>query len=229
MSSAQSLPEFNRITIEKEMKSNVYDKYGSREFSGIAYECSEHNGHHIVAENYIVEILKDGKPALPGEIGEVIITDLNNKCMPFIRYRIGDLAIAVEQKTCNCGRSLPLIGDIEGRVQSIILCENGTYLPGTFFSHFFKDYDYMIKQYQVIQNDKGKITLTIIKAPRFDTRNFETCLTLLKTYLGINTIISLNFVDTIPLIKTGKHQSVISTLKIDFQKTQEQNINSKAS
>ena len=51
-------------------------------------------GHHVVAEGYIVEILRDGEPARPGEIGEVVITDLNNYCMPFIRYRIGDLAEA---------------------------------------------------------------------------------------------------------------------------------------
>ena len=62
------LPEHSRKLIEKNLNSTVYDKYGSREFSGIAYECNKHSGHHIVAENYIVEILKDNNPAKPNQL-----------------------------------------------------------------------------------------------------------------------------------------------------------------
>ena len=93
ISSAQSLPESSRQIIEESFGCKVFDKYGSREFSGIAYECEAHQGHHIVAEGYLVEVLKDGRPAAPGEIGEIVITDLNNYCLPFIRYRIGDLPV----------------------------------------------------------------------------------------------------------------------------------------
>lgn len=218
ISSAQSLEASQRRIIEKELNSTVYDKYGSREFSGIAYECNTHLGHHIVAENYIVEILKEGRPALPGEIGEIVITDLNNKCMPFIRYRIGDLAVAMDNnQPCSCGRGLPRIGTIEGRTQSIIVCNNGTYLPGTFFSHFFKDYDFMIKQYQVLQTEYEKINLTIVKAARFDETQFTQCIHQLKHYIGHKTHLTIQFVAHIPLQKTGKHHSVLSTLPIDFQ------------
>jgi phenylacetate-CoA ligase len=78
-----------------------------------------------------LEVLKDGQPAKPGETGEVVITDLNNYCLPFIRYRIGDLAVAVDPAvTCACGRGLPLVGKIEGRVQSIIQGTDGRYMPG---------------------------------------------------------------------------------------------------
>ena len=86
----------------------------------------------------IVEILKDREAAKQGEVGEIVITDLNNYCMPLIRYRIGDLAKSLGTKDCDCGRGLPLIGDIQGRVQSIIIGANGKYLPGTYFSHLFK-------------------------------------------------------------------------------------------
>ena len=96
ISSAQVLPEQSREIIEKALGCGVFDKYGSREFSGIAYECEQHDGHHVVAESYIVEILKDGAPAKPGEWGEVVITDLNNFCAPLIRYRVGDLAVAMD-------------------------------------------------------------------------------------------------------------------------------------
>ncbi|MCU0240881.1 MAG: glycosyltransferase, partial [Vicinamibacteria bacterium] len=85
MSSAQSLPPASRKIIEEAFGCRVFDKYGAREFSGIAYECEAHAGHHVVGEGYIVEILRDGQPVAPGEIGEIVITDLNNYCLPFIR------------------------------------------------------------------------------------------------------------------------------------------------
>lgn len=218
ISSAQILPEQSRKIIEKEFNCKVFDKYGSREFSGIAYECNEHKGHHVVCENYIVEIIKDGQPAKTGEMGEVIITDLNNYCMPFIRYRVGDIATALDNsELCKCGRGLFRIGKIEGRVQAIIIGTNGNYMPGTFFAHLFKDYDYIIRQYQVAQEQLGSIELKIIKAARFDEKIFEGVLKQLRSFLGTDIKINIHFVDKIAMVRTGKHQGSISKLDLDFQ------------
>jgi phenylacetate-CoA ligase len=218
MSSAQVLPTQSREIIEREFGCKAFDKYGSREFSGIAYECDAHDGHHVVAESYIVELIKDGRPALPGELGEVVITDLNNYCMPFIRYRIGDLAVAMDNsQPCACGRGLPRIGRIEGRVQAIIVGQNGNYVPGTFFAHLFKDYDSIVRQYQVLQQQLGSITLKIIKAPAFNEQLFEEILTHLRHFLGSEMKIDVEFVDHIPMVRTGKQQGSISKLPLDFQ------------
>jgi phenylacetate-CoA ligase len=63
-----------------------------------------------MAESYIVKIIKDGVPAKPGEIGEIVTTDSNNYSVPLIRYRIADLAISLNKnETCSCGRGLPRI------------------------------------------------------------------------------------------------------------------------
>jgi phenylacetate-CoA ligase len=218
VSSAQSLPDQSRAIIENAFQCKVSDKYGSREFSGIAYECEAHEGHHIVAESYIVEVLKDGRPAQSGEVGEVVITDLSNQCLPFIRYRIGDLAIAADNSTaCSCGRGLPKIGKIEGRIQAIIRGTNGCYLPGAFFPHFFKDYDFIIRQYQVVQEELGAIRLRVIKAPAFNDETFQEVLRALRKFLGADMRIDFEFVDSIPMVRTGKRQGSISTLPLDFQ------------
>lgn len=218
ISSAQVLPDQSRDTIEKSFGCGVFDKYGSREFSGIAYECDAHEGHHICAESYIVEILKDGRPAEPGEMGEIVITDLNNACVPLIRYRIGDLAVAIDNTVaCPCGRGLPRIGKIEGRVQAIIFAANGTFLPGTFFAHLFKDYEYLIRQYQVLQETKGEIRLKIIKGARYTESGFDEVLTKLREFLGHETKIHVEYVEEIAMVRTGKHQGSISKLSIDFQ------------
>jgi phenylacetate-coenzyme A ligase PaaK-like adenylate-forming protein len=219
ISSAQALPDQSRAVIETAFGCGVFDKYGSREFSGIAYESDGHDGHLVVAENYIVEILKDGHPAKPGELGEVVITDLHNRCMPLIRYRVGDLAIAIDSNTTSpCGRGLPRIGRIEGRAQAIIIGANGNYLPGTFFMHYFKDFDYVVKQFQIIQDRLGHLTLKIVKADRFNDQLFEKILEGLRKFVGEKMEMEIEFVDSIPLVRTGKHQATISHLNLDFQR-----------
>jgi phenylacetate-CoA ligase len=172
-----------------------------------------------VAENYVVEVLKEGGvPAAPGELGEVVVTDLNNFCQPFIRYRIGDLAVAMDpEAACGCGRGLPRLGRIEGRIQSLILGADGHVVPGSLFLHLFKDYDYVMRQFQVLQEQPGAVVLKVVKAPRFDERAFGEALATLRRYLGRGARIDVEFVDAIPLVRTGKRQATLSKVKIDFQ------------
>ena len=220
MSSAQTLPASSRALIEEAFGCKVFDKYGSREFSGIAYECEAHQGHHVVAEGYIVEILRDGQPAAPGEIGEVVITDLNNTCMPFVRYRIGDLAEAMDpDAACTCGRGAARIGAIQGRVQSIIQGTDGRYLPGTFFDHFLKEYGYAIKRFKVIQDERDAMTFRVVKGGRFSQAVLDEVLATFRQFLGERMRIDVEFVDEIALIRTGKHLTSVSRLNIDFQRT----------
>ena len=218
MSSAQMLTESSRDAIEQAFGARVFDKYGSREFSGIAYECPESRDHHVMDESYIVELLVDGRPARPGETGEVVITDLNNFSVPLIRYRIGDLAVAVEPKAvCPCGRSLSRIGRIEGRTQAIVHCADGTWLPGTFFAHFFKDYEYAIRFFQVHQTEVGTMTLRLVKNPRFTQEALDELLEGLRGFTGQEMDIQIEFVDEIPLGVTGKRAPVVSDVALDFQ------------
>jgi phenylacetate-CoA ligase len=219
MSSAQTLPEPSRRLIEEAFGCKVFDKYGSREFSGIAYECEAHAGHHVVAEGYLFEILRDGRPAQPGEVGEVVITDLNNYCMPFIRYRIGDLAEAMADEPCTCGRGAPRVGRIEGRVQSIIQGVDGQYLPGTFFAHYLKEFDYALKRFQVVQEERGAIKFRVVKGSRYSQQVLDEVLATFRRYLGERMRIDVEFVDDIALIRTGKHLATVSRLNIDFQRS----------
>lgn len=217
MSSAQALPENTRRIIEEGFKTKVFDKYGSREFSGIAYECQAHNGHHVVDECYLVELLVDGRPARQGEVGEVVITDLYNLATPMIRYRIGDLAVAVDNSTtCSCGRSHKRIGDIEGRTQAIVHCADGTWLPGTFFAHFFKDHEDTIRFFQIEQHQKGALELLIVQNDGFKSSRMNDIINELRAYVR-DTMITVKYVDEIPLVRTGKRSPVVSHVSEDFQ------------
>jgi phenylacetate-CoA ligase len=219
MSSAQTLPEQSRALIEQAFGCRVFDKYGAREFSGIAYECEAHTGHHVVGEGFIVEVLRDGQPVAPGEMGEIVITDLNNTCLPFIRYRIGDLGVAVDPAfQCPCGRGLPMLGNIEGRVQSIIQGTDGRFLPGSFFSHYLKEFDHAIQKFQVVQERPNAITFNVVKGGRYSDDVLEEVLATFRHHLGEEIEIATVFVDNIELVRTGKRLPSVSKLKVDFQR-----------
>ena len=218
MSSAQTLPDSSRKVIEEAFGCRVFDKYGSREFSGIAYECEAHHGHHVVSEGYIVEVLRDGRPAAPGEIGEVVITDLNNYCLPFVRYRLGDLGVAMDPAhVCSCGRGLAMIGNIEGRVQSIIQGADGRFLPGSFFAHYLKEFDHAIQRFQVLQERPEEITFSVVKGGRYSEDVLQEVLATFRKYLGASMKIEVRFVDNIEMVRTGKRLPAVSRLGIDFQ------------
>ena len=205
ISSAQGLPDNVRELIETGFDTKVYDKYGAREFSGIAYQCGQSPDHHVVDETYIVELLVDDRPAEPGEIGEVVITDLSNFSVPLIRYRIGDLAVAVDESTpCPCGRHLSRIGRIEGRTQAIVHCANGSWLPSSLFLHFFKDYEHAVRFFQIRQERRGEFVLKIVKNRRFTTTEFEAMMKKLRRFVGDETKIDVEFCDDDPVARDGE-------------------------
>lgn len=223
MSSAQELTQATRIRVEALFGTKIYDKYGSREFSGIAYQCAESDSHHVQDESYIVEILAEGRSARPGEIGEVVITDLNNFSTPMIRYRIGDLAMAVQQGGCPCGRNHSKIGSISGRTQALIACANGVWLPGTFFAHFFKDFEFAVRHFQIFQEEIGHFEVRVVPTPLL-TKGMELkIIKELQVFTGNETIIRLIRVESIPLLRTGKRTPVISRVKTDFQRLDSSN------
>ena len=100
---------------------------------------------------------------------------------------------------------------------SRVVGTNGNYVPGTFFAHLFKDYDYVIRQYQVLQDELGSVTLKVIKGQRFDSTVFNDILKTLRHFLGEDMRFNVEFVDEIPMVRTGKQQGSISKLKLDFQ------------
>ncbi|HJQ84992.1 MAG TPA: glycosyltransferase [Candidatus Binatia bacterium] len=213
ISSAQTMPPETRALVERAFGCLVYDKYGAREFSGIAHECEAHRGHHVNAESYIVEVVRDGRAAKEGEVGEVLVTDLNNRCVPLLRYRLGDLAVATATP-CPCGRGLPLLERVIGRLQSVVLGTNGRYLPATFFAHFFKEYEYAVARYQVVQEARDRLDVRIIRRSRFTRETEQQLRRGLADVLGHDMTIRFEFVDQVQLGRTGKAQTCICKIPL---------------
>jgi phenylacetate-CoA ligase len=212
ISSAQEMPESLKLYIENEIGAKVFDKYGAREFSGIAYESKNHSGHLISDDSYIVELLKNLIPVEEGETGEVFITDLNNYVTPMIRYQIGDLAIRPSNESFKNNKiQFRTLGEIQGRTKAIIICENNTWVPGTFFAHFFKEYSELIKSYQVIQNVLEEIELKLVKNINASNASIDKMINELRKTVG-NIRINISYHEKIEMIKTGKIMGAISNL-----------------
>jgi phenylacetate-CoA ligase len=214
ITAAEKLHPYQREVIHEVFDCPVFNTYGSREFMLIACECPEHHHLHIHSENLLVEVIKeDGTPAQPGESGELLITDLHNWGMPFIRYQIGDMAVATD-RLCPCGRGLPLLEDVVGRSLDMIRTPSGRYIPGEFFPHLMKEFS-GIERFQVVQKELKALQIKLVKNTSFQTSDFDFMQKEINKVMGEEIQVHFDFVDDIPLTRTGKHRVTICQLEKD--------------
>ena len=121
------LDDTTRKRICDTFQADVIDTYGLTEAGIIAWECPAHCGYHINVESVFVEFIHDGGPAAPGEASRVYVTSLDRKTTPVIRYFTGDIATPTDEE-CPCGRGLPLMKDIQGRMIDFILMKDGSHV-----------------------------------------------------------------------------------------------------
>ena len=152
-----------------------------------------------------------------GKVEEIVITDLNNFSTHMIRYLIGDPVLAAEQSLCHCGRAHSQISKIYGRTQTLIYCTNGVSLAVILFAPFFKEFDFAIKHFQVYLENKNGFLLQLVTEVIFSDKLGEEVVGKLKRFAGDETNITVERVENIPLVITGKRTPVISKLQIDYQ------------
>lgn len=161
MTSAGTLYPHMRETMERVFRTRVFNRYGSTEVGDIACECNQHRGLHVSAMTHYLEIIKpDGTLTIPGEVGEIVVTLLVNHAMPFIRYRIGDMG-AWSTESCQCGRGLPLLREVNGRVTDIFVDKRGRLIDGRVFL-FILDPKPFIQKFQVIQERIDLLRILIV-------------------------------------------------------------------
>jgi len=212
VSTAENLFDEWRTQIEATFSVPVFDRYGSRDSKMIGQECTEHKGLHITAENCYLEILQGDRPAPPGELGEIVITRLENPAMPFIRYRTGDLGV-VSGRTCSCGRGLPLLDRVEGRVQDALQTPDGRVITGPFFGRLMRQCAEIV-EYQVHQTDLTHLLIKVVTNPPRDLPSRGKIERAIWDYLGDTIRIEFELVDEIPLTKSGKRRFIISHLDL---------------
>jgi phenylacetate-CoA ligase len=121
---AESLPPGLRELVREAWGVPLTDLYSASEAGYLALQCPEHEHYHVQSENVLLEVLDDsGAPCAPGQVGRVVVTPLHNFAMPLIRYDIGDYAEV--GAPCECGRGLPVLKRILGRVRNMLTTADG--------------------------------------------------------------------------------------------------------
>jgi phenylacetate-CoA ligase len=206
---AEKLYDFQRELIEGVFNAPVFETYGSREFMLIGAECDRHEGLHLTMEHLLVEVLDDDWQATAdGEEGNVVITDLFNYGMPFVRYANGDRAIA-GWGTCSCGRGLPLLKKVVGRQLDVIHTPDGRRVPGELFPHLMKDFT-AIKRFVVVQDEPDHLEVRVVISPAWKPGDREAILNRIGGIVGPALRLDLLEVGDIPLTAVGKHRVVIN-------------------
>ncbi|MEN8182969.1 MAG: glycosyltransferase [Myxococcota bacterium] len=189
VSTCQTLGVDARLQIEEALGCRVYDWYGTGELPLIAAESPSEPGHRYFAEGCIVELLCGGRPAGPGEWGDVVVTDLANYCMPLLRYRTGDRAQAMPEG------SRQSLGAIEGRPARIFAGTEGRRIPATLLSETFRELGFAVRRFALEPIDEGVIALRLVPGPRFSSDLLESALADLRGRLGPGSRIEVELIE----------------------------------
>lgn len=213
VSSAETLTAEARATLEDVFKCPVLNRYGSREVGLVASECAHQKGLHINMDNVVVEILgADGNPVAAGESGDIVVTDLWNFGMPLIRYRMEDRGHFLNG-TCTCGRTLPLMGQIEGRRSDFLVAASGKLVHGEYYTHLFYGYP-AIRKFQLVQESMDLVTLKLVLGEPLPDLVLQKFRQAIIDSLGPNVQVDVSQVDDIPLTASGKFLFTISKVKV---------------
>ncbi len=203
--SAEMLLPGQRETLEQTFGGKVFNRYGCREVSVIASECEYHTGLHVNADALLVEV--EPMPHLPSGMGRILVTDLLNRSMPLIRYEIGDLA-NLEMNQCSCGRSLPLLGPIEGRLTDFLKLPSQRLVSGVALLTFVVADLREVRQVQFVQRDPTHVTLKVVAGHGYGAHTEEELRRRLRPYLGEQIELTIATTDSIASEPSGKYRYV---------------------
>lgn len=149
---------------EQAFECKVYERYAAMETGLIAHECVEAGTMHVPAEGLIVEYVRpDGTHAAPREIADVVITSLHHTATPFIRYRIGDRAIAPNTSSCSCRRGLPRFGKVVGRAPDVLRTADGKTITPAEAVEAAKPGTNSIVDFQVAQTPDLRLRILVVQ------------------------------------------------------------------
>jgi len=215
ISTCMVLHRFERETIERVFGCRVTNRYGCEEVSLIACECPQ-GRMHLNCDSLVVEVLRDGRPVPPGEPGAVVVTDLTNFGMPFIRYKVGDVAVPAADTPCPCGCSYPAFASLEGRVADYVVTPAGTYISGISLTENFAMQLPGVKQMQIVQEALDLLRFRLVKGEDFSPQTARDLERLARERFGAEMRYEVEYPDSIQSEASGKYRFCISKLPNPF-------------
>lgn len=207
VANSEYLTPYTKETMGKYLKIPVLSRYSSEEIGIIAHQTLNlPNSFMVNHASYLVEVLNfDNDNAVKeGEHGRIVLTDLFNYAMPLIRYDTGDIA-----KLNISSEGTPYFEKVEGRKMDLIFDTKGNIVSSfVIYTKFYKYYS-LLQQYQFIQKDKDKYEIKLnLKANKFEFE--EELVTDVKKDFGIDAQVTINYVDEIPPLSSGKRRKVVN-------------------
>lgn len=206
---SETLPDGSKLILREAFNCPVVSRYSNMENGFLAQQCiEENNEYHLNEASYYFELLHPDKdePVGAGLPGRIVVTDLFNYAMPMIRYDTGDMGILEERSLC--GRPGRVFSRVEGRKVDFIYDTKGNLLSPHVITNTMWKYSSEVRQFQFIQNGKDHYLIKLNCPASSFTRNDE-LVSELRNYLGKNAVISMDFVDEIPLLASGKRKKII--------------------
>ena len=212
ITTAERLSQARRQLLEEEFGGRVWNLYCTREYGCIAFECSEHDGLHVDTGSVVVEIVRDGQRSEPNESGEIVVTDLLNRGMPFIRSRTGDFGV-LSDEPCRCGKPQPLLKRLDGRSTEVVYRPDGGVVAGLILADLFPNID-SIKLTQFVQRDVNAIDLLLVTTSDYTDEVQTEVIRQVRTMMGDEIKINVLRVSDIPRNpRSGKHEEIICTVQ----------------
>ncbi|MFA6217615.1 MAG: hypothetical protein WDL87_08225 [Candidatus Omnitrophota bacterium] len=200
-----------RKEIENTFGVKILDQYGSNEFNRMAWQCKEYGSYHIDADNIFVEFLdRNDKEVSCGEKGRLVVTHLNNRMMPLIRYEMGDYAVKKEG-LCPCGRMLPLLEKLEGRKDDFIKLANGQILSPRAVGGLLERVK-SLERYHFIQYQINGFRMDIIPNELYNEKEKSYTRGILLDILGKDALLEIRVVNELSKSRTGKMRAIESRL-----------------
>ena len=211
LTNAEPLFEGQRQAIQEAFGCAVRETYGMAEIAAAAGECDQGSLHEW-PEAGLIELLEGGEEAARGETGEVVATCLLNADMPLIRYRVGDRAVRVTgESVCGCGRTLPRLARIEGRVDDVLFTADGRRIGR--LDPVFKA-DLPMKEAQIVQESLQRVVLRYVPDAGFSRRHQYLISQRLQERLGPVEVV-FEEVPRVPRGANGKFRAVVCLLPAD--------------
>jgi phenylacetate-CoA ligase len=204
-----------RLHIEKAFQCKVYENYGSSEGFLVASQFDLDYLYINTPQVYLEILDDDNQPVEDGEMGHVVVTRLDNRAMPLIRYRLGDLCIKLPKEKYPKSRAFnyPLLERVVGRDTDIVILPDGKKLVVHSFTGVFEHIK-EIKQFKIIQRNVNGIEIEYIPDIGFKIDILKEITIKLQEFIfQKDFVISYSRVKFIQRTKSGKPQIIESFLK----------------
>lgn len=211
---SEPLHDDQRLVISRAFQCPVRHTYGQVENVTAGSTCAA-GRMHLWPEVGFVELLEDGRPAAAGTLGELLGTSLLNQSMPLIRYRTGDFATwSTAPVPCSCGRSLPVISELVGRVQDRLLTRDGREI--FWFSPIY--WGMPVREGQIVQETLDRSRIRFVAGPGFDRQAGHELARRLRERLG-DVEVELEEVTELPRGVNGKLAAVVCQITRDERRS----------